>query len=131
MVFKTTQSVTYQVAVSTDKAETMSESVPSEDILTHLTVEDLLKLRELLSSGIHDMTPSQVESLRSMIQLYTDYNTELRTLVEEKKVNAMWAKARLQVILTAKYVLYFILAIFAAVQTVDGAASVIKKWWLS
>lgn len=107
------------------------ETINSDDILKHLSVEDLLKLRELLSSGIHDMTPSQVASLRSLIQLYTDYNTELKTLVEEKKVTQMWAKARLQFVLTAKYILYFILAIFAAVQTVDGATTILKRWWAS
>lgn len=108
----------------------MSEQFTApDDLLKYLTVEDLLKLRELLSSGIHDLTPSQVATLRSLIELYTEYNTELKVIVEEKKVGIMWAKARLQMLLTAKYILYGVLAIFAAVQTVDGATTILRKWW--
>lgn len=100
-----------------------------DDVLKYLTVEDLLKLRELLSSGIHDLTPAQVNTLRSLIELYTQYNIELKVIVEEKKVGIMWAKLRLQTLVTAKYILFGVVAIFAAVQTVDTAFGIIKKWW--
>lgn len=102
-----------------------------EEVLSHLTTEDLLRLRELLSSGIHDLTPSQVETLKSLIEIYSEYKTELKTLVEEKQVNIMWAKVRLQAILVVKYILYFVLAIFAAIQSVDAASGILKKWWSS
>ena len=108
----------------------MSGEAPTpDDVLRYLTVDDLLKLRELLSSGIHDLSPSQVATLRSLIELYTEYNQELKVIVEEKKVGIMWAKARLQVAITAKYILYGVLAILAAVQTVDAAATIFRKWW--
>lgn len=105
----------------------MSES--TDDVLKYLTVEDLLKLRELLSSGIHDLTPAQVNTLRSLIELYAQYSTELKVIVEEKKIGVMWAKMRLQTVLTAKYILYGVVAIFAAVQTIDSAFGIFKKWW--
>jgi hypothetical protein len=104
-------------------------SIQPEEILSHLSTEDLLRLRELLSSGIHDLSPSQVETLKSLISIYSEYKTELKTLVEEKQVSIMWTKVRLQAVVVVKYILYGVLAIFAAVQTVDGAAGVIKKWW--
>lgn len=106
-----------------------TKSTSPDDVLKYLSVEDLLKLRELLSSGIHDLSQTQVNTLRSLIELYTEYNTELKIIVEEKKIRMMWSKIRLQMMLTAKYVLYFVLAIFAAVQTVDSAFGIIKKWW--
>jgi hypothetical protein len=100
-----------------------------EEVLSHLTVEDLMRLRELLTSGIHDLSPGQVATLRSLLDLYSEYNIELKTLVEEKKIGIMWAKVRLQTVLVIKWVLYFVLAIFAAIQTVDAASGVIRKWW--
>ena len=99
------------------------------DLLKHLTVDDMMKLRDLLTSGIHDLSPSQVQTLRSLIDLYTEYSTELKVIVEEKKVGLMWSKVRLQTVLTLKYILLGIVAIFAAVQTVDSAFGILKKWW--
>lgn len=107
----------------------MTDSTSSDEILKYLTVEELLKLRELLSSGIHDLSPGQVNTLRSLIELYAEYNTELKVIVEEKKVNIMWAKLRLQALVTLKYALYGMVAIFAAVQTMDSAFDILKKWW--
>lgn len=106
-----------------------NEGITPEQLLNHLGVDDLLKLRELLSLGVHELTPEQVNTLKSLIALYTEYNLELKALVEEKKVSAMWAKIRLQTFVTLKYILYFIAAIFAAVQSFDAVAGIAKKWW--
>ena len=106
-----------------------NEHITSEQILNHLGVDDLMRLRELLALGVHELTPAQVDTLKSLIELYTEYNVELKTLVEEKKVSAMWAKLRLQTMVTIKYVLYFIAAIFAAIQSMDAVGSIAKKWW--
>lgn len=106
-----------------------NEAITPEQVLNHLGVDDLLKLKELLSLGVHELTPDQVNTLKSLIALYTEYNTELKALVEEKKISAVWAKIRLQTLVTVKYVLYFIAAIFAAVQSFDAVAGIARKWW--
>jgi hypothetical protein len=107
------------------------EQITSEDVLAHLTVADLIKLKEILALGVHELTPQQVNTLKSLIGLYAEYATELKVLVEEKKVSVMWTKIRLQTLLTLKYVLYFVLGLFAAIQSFDVAYGIVRKWWAS
>ena len=106
-----------------------NEQMTAEQVVANLGADDLVKLREILATGVHELTPSQVNTLKSLIELYSEYHTELKTLVEEKKVSALWAKVRLQALVTLKYALYFVAAIFATVQSIDAATGILKKWW--
>jgi hypothetical protein len=96
---------------------------------SHLHIGDIIQLKEMLANGIHELSPEQINTVRNLVKLFEDYGVELQSVAERERRTLVYAKLRLQLWMTWRWLLGGLVFLLAGVQALDGGVGVLMKWW--